>query len=74
MACAGVQLDPLFRLLRAAVNMNVLAAAPGRRGNPPRFSNNTLSNLYREDHPNSVKAMVCPLPGSRLCSAHAAVT
>lgn len=64
----------MFRLLRAAVNMNVLAAAPGRRGNPPRFSNNTLSSLYREDHPNSVKAMVCSVLGSCICSAHAAVT
>lgn len=64
-ACAGVDAERLFRVLRAAVQLGVFAvdAAPrsGRAGAParaPRFRNNRLSAVLREDHPNCIKDIV----------------
>lgn len=81
-ACAGVDAERLFRVLRAAVQLGVFAvdAAPrsGRAGAParaPRFRNNRLSAVLREDHPNCIKdivrhpagALPCAVSCSRFC-------
>lgn len=64
---AGVDADRLYRLLRAAVQLGVFAAAGGGRGGgggtdaqlrSVRFRNNRLSAVLREDHPNCIRDMV----------------
>ena len=68
--------DRLYRLLRAAVQLGVFAAAGGGRGGGGgtdaqlrgvRFRNNRLSAVLREDHPNCIRDMV----GSTINDFHA---
>ena len=67
--CAGLDEDRLFRVLRAAVQLGVFAAAKERPSagasadahiRAVRFRNNRLSVVLREDHPNCIKDLVCP--------------
>ncbi len=55
---AGLHVDTLYRVMRAAVNMKLLTAAPGARGQPPRFANAALGEALRDDHPNNAWPMV----------------
>ncbi len=55
---AGLHVDTLYRVMRAAVNMKLLTAAPGARGQPPRFANAALGDVLRDDHPNNAWPMV----------------
>jgi len=72
-ACAGVDAERLFRVLRAAVQLGVFAVAAAPRGGragaaprAPRFRNNRLSAVLREDHPNCIKDIVRrPAEGAR---------
>jgi hypothetical protein len=50
--------DTLYRVMRAAVNMKLLTAAPGARGQPPRFANAALGDVLRNDHRNNAWPMV----------------
>ena len=59
-AGAGVHPERLYRILRFAVNHHCLAVVRSISGGPPRFRNTAMSSLLREDHPNSLKAIVCP--------------
>ena len=45
-------------MLRFAVNAHCLAVARSVGGGAPRFRNTAVSSLLREDHPNSLKAIV----------------
>lgn len=49
----GADADALYRLLRMLAAMGVFEEVTGRR-----FKNNKLSSCLRQDHPNSVRAMV----------------
>ena len=59
-ASAGVHPERLYRILRFAVNHHCLAVVRSVGGGPPRFRNTATSSLLREDHPNSLKAIVRP--------------
>ncbi|KAK9822176.1 hypothetical protein WJX81_006917 [Elliptochloris bilobata] len=51
----GLQLDPLYRVLRAAVNINMLGV---ERGPTPRFHNTELSSLLLDSNPKSPWPMI----------------
>ena len=57
-AGAGVHPERLYRVLRFAVTHHCLAVVRGAGGGAPRFRNTAASSLLREDHPNSLKAIV----------------
>ena len=49
----------LYRVMRAAVQLGFFTASRGQgAGGQPRFRNNRMSAVLREDHPNSLKHMV----------------
>ena len=57
-------------MLRAAVNFHCLTVVRSVSGGEPRFRNNAMSSLLREDHPNSLKAIVRPCSaGLQQCNA-----
>ena len=66
-ACAGVHPERLYRILRFAVNHHCLAVVRSVGGGAPRFRNTAMSSLLREDHPNSLKAIVRP-SAAMLCA------
>ena len=57
---AGVHPERLYRVIRYAVNHHILAVVRSVSGGAPRFRNTAMSSLLREDHPNSLKAIVRP--------------
>ncbi|BDA50119.1 Acetylserotonin O-methyltransferase [Coccomyxa sp. Obi] len=55
----GLNSQRLYRVLRSAVQMGILTAIrPKQKGEPPRFKNNRLSAVLREDHPNCLRQMI----------------
>ena len=55
----GVKAGQLYRVMRAAVQLGFFTASTGQGSSgQPRFRNNTMSAVLREDHPNSMKHMV----------------
>lgn len=59
----GLNSRRLYRVLRSAVQMGILTAIrPRHKGESPRFKNNRLSAVLREDHPNCLRQMVWPFP------------
>ena len=72
---ADLHTDPLYRVLRAAVNFGVLAVAPGT---PPRFEHTEGSRLLMDSHPATIWPMARPVhPVHQLrysCSTQRAIT
>ena len=58
---ADLHTDSLYRVLRAAVNFDVLAVAPGT---PPRFEHTESSRLLMDSHPETIWPMVRPMYGA----------
>lgn len=57
--CAGCKSEQLYRVMRAAVQLGIFKVARGADVHGrPRFQNNALSAVLREDHPNCLKHMV----------------
>ena len=55
---ADLHTDPLYRVLRAAVNFGVLAVAPGT---PPRFEHTEGSRQLMDSHPATIWPMARPV-------------